>query len=136
MKEFTDLLKFLYEAGGAVIPWVVLVIVVFLTVKTWPHLMEWLKAKTKAQGDLATREAERNEIMRNSNVVITNCTETMTMIRDYMERNAYRATAEMERHEELSAERFAQMQDSIERIGDDVGTIKERAGIMLDRTRD
>lgn len=136
MKELTELLRFLYEAGASVIPWLALALVVALVLKTWPHFTEWLKAKTKAQGDMATREAERNEIMRNCNVVIGNCTETMTMIRDYMERNAYRATAEMERHEELSAERFAQMQSSIDRIGEDVGDIKERAGIMLDRTRD
>ena len=136
MKEFTDLLKFLYEAGGAVIPWVLLVLLVFLTVKAWPYFIDWIKAKTKAQGDLATREAERNEIMRNCNVVINNCTEMMSLTRDYMERNAYRATAEMERHEELSAERFARMQTSIDRIGEDVGSIKNQAGIMLDRTRD
>lgn len=136
MKEFTDLLRFLYEAGAAVIPWLLLALAALLTVKTWPHFIEWLKAKTKAQGDMATREAERNEIMRNCNVVIGNCTETMTMIRDYMERNAYRATAEMERHEELSAERFGHMQQSIDRIGGDVAEIKSRAGIMLDRTRD
>lgn len=136
MKEFTDLLKFLYETGSAVIPWVLLVLIVFLTVKTWPHFVEWIKAKTQAQKDEATQAAEHNEILRNCNVVIGNCTETMNMIRDYMERNAYRATAEINRHEELSAERFAQMQNSIDRIGEDVGDIKERAGIMLDRTRD
>ena len=136
MKDFTDLLRFLYESGTAVIPWLALAFTVFLTVKTWPHFIDWLKAKTKAQKDAITLDAERNEITRNCNVVIGNCTETMTMIRDYMERNAYRATAEMERHEELSAERFAQMQNSIDRIGEDVGDIKERAGIMLDRTRD
>ena len=136
MKDFTDLLRFLYESGAAVIPWLALAFAVCLTVKTWPHFIDWLKAKTKAQKDAITLDAERNEITRNCNVVIGNCTETMTMIRDYMERNAYRATAEMERHEELSAERFAQMQNSIDRIGEDVGDIKERAGIMLDRTRD
>ena len=136
MKDFTNLLQFLYEAGVAVIPWLVLAVIVALIFKTWPHFIEWLKAKTEAQGDMAAREAERNEIMRNCNVVITNCTEMMSLTRDYMERNAYRATAEMERHEELSAERFAQMQNSIDRIGEDVGDIKERAGIMLDRTRD
>lgn len=135
MKEFTELLQFLHGAGAAVVPWLVLALAVVLTFKTWPHFIDWLSAKTKAQGDMATREAERNEIMRNCNVVIGNCTETMTMIRDYMERNAYRATAEMERHEELSAERFGHMQDSIDRIGGDVAEIKERAGIMIDRTQ-
>ena len=136
MSEFTDLLKFLYEAGAAVIPWLALALFALLTVKTWPHFIEWMKAKTEAQSDMATREAERNEIMRNCNVVITNCTEMMSLTRDYMERNAYRATAEMERHEELSAERFGHMQDSIDRIGADVADIKNQAGIMLDRTRD
>lgn len=136
MKEFTDLLRFLYEAGAAVIPWLLLALAALLTVKTWPHFIDWLKAKTKAQGDMATREAERNEIMRNCNVVITNCTEMMSLTRDYMERNAYRATAEMNRHEELSAERFGHVQASIDRIGEDVAEIKNSAGIMLDRTRD
>jgi hypothetical protein len=136
MKEFTELLQFLYEAGAAVIPWLALALFALLTVKTWPHFIEWMKAKTEAQSDMATQAAEHNEILRNCNVVIGNCTETMTMIRDYMERNAYRATAEMERHEELSAERFGHMQQSIDRIGGDVAEIKSRAGIMLDRTRD
>lgn len=134
MNEFLDLLRFVYDAGAAVIPWLLLALAAYLALKTWPYVITWLQARTDAQKDIAEREAERNEILRNNSAVIRNNTETMSMIKRFVEDAEQRQCAAVERHEQLSAERFGRMQSAIDRNGAELGKVCGDVGILLDRT--
>lgn len=133
MGELLDLLEFLYEAGAAVIPWLVLAMAAYMMVKAWPHVSDWIQARAKAQQAVVEREAERNEIMRNNNIVIENCNETMGMIKRFMERTDREQCNAIEHHEQLSAERIERIQERVDTIASEQGKLRGDIGILMDR---
>lgn len=141
MSEFIELMRFLEGTGTAVIPWLVVSLVTYLVYKCYPYLIDWIKARSlaqreiaKAQTELSKREAERNEIMRNNNVVIENCTQTMKITTEYIKDTESRYLARLETHEGLSEERMTRLQAVLNRNAQEIGKIRGDIGILLDRT--
>lgn len=135
MSELMELLRFCTETGNAVIPWAVFALGVYFTVQTMPHVLEWLRTRTEAQRTVAARESERNEIMRNSNAVIENCTETMKMLKVFMESETGAAVRAVDHHESLSMERFDRLQQKADENSTELNRLRSDTGILLDRVR-
>ena len=135
VKDMLDLLRFLYEAGSAVIPWLLVSIATLLVTKSWPHFVEYIAARTEAQHEVAEREAERNEIMRNNSAVIRNNTETISMMQRFMENRDNESNRAIEHHEAMSAERIDRMREVIDGNREEIGKLRGDVGILLDRVR-
>ena len=135
MAELIDFLRFVTNAGSAVIPWLLVSLATFLVTKSWPHLAEYIAARTEAQHDVAEREAERNEIMRNNSAVIQNNTETISMMQRFMENRDNESNRAIEHHEAMSAERIDRMREVIDVNREEIGKLRGVAGILLDRVR-
>lgn len=134
MGDFTELLIFLTDAGGAVIPWLFLALVVWLALYVVPKLLPDVKDYFKAKGDahklMADREAERNEIMRNNNAVIENNTAMLEIMRGYTDKQC----ETIRQHESMSAERMANIQSVLDSNHDELSKLRGEIGILLDRT--
>lgn len=135
MAEVMGLLEFLYDAGSAVIPWLILSLATVLCLKTWPHFVEYVAARTDAQHEIAEREAERNEIMRNNSAVIKNNTETIGLIKRFMEDRDNENNHAIEHHEKVSAERIERVQEVLDSNRSEIGKLRRDVGVLLDRVR-
>lgn len=135
MTELVNLLAFLYDAGAAVIPWLLLAVFVLLLIRTWPNVLNYIEAKTEAARDVAAREAERNEIMRNNSAVIQNNTETMQVMRRFIEDTNAANCGAIEKHEDMSAERMERMQAVLDDNKNEIGKLRGDVGILLDRVK-
>lgn len=135
MTELTDFLRFVTNAGSAVIPWLLLSLATLLVIKSWPHFVEYIAARTEAQHQVAEREAERNEIMRNNSAVIRNNTETISMMQRFMEDRDNESNRAIEHHEAMSAERIDRMREVIDGNRTEIGKLRGDVGILLDRVK-
>lgn len=135
MADLVDLLKFLYNAGAAVIPWLLVAVSVLVLLRTWPSVLNYIAAKTDAARDVAAREAERNEIMRNNSAVIQNNTETMQIMKRFIEDTNAANCSAVERHEDMSAERMERIQIVLDDSKNELGKLRGDVGILLDRVR-
>ena len=135
MAELTDFLRFVTNAGAAVIPWLLLSLATSLVIKSWPHFVEYIAARTEAQHEVAEREAERNEIMRNNSAVIRNNTETISMMQRFIENRDNESNRAIEHHESMSAERIDRMREVIDGNRAEIGKLRGDVGILLDRVR-
>ena len=133
MGDFLELIQFLSSAGSAVIPWLLAALATYCVLQAWPHIVEWIKVRTKAQQDVAAREAERNEIMRNNNLVIANCNETMAMLKRFMESSELEQCNAIEHHEQLSAERMERIQKGVDDVNGEICKVRGDIGILIDR---
>lgn len=133
MDDFLQLIQFLYNAGAAVIPWLVLAIFVVVLFKLTPSIIAWINSRTDAQQNMAVREAERNEILRHNNVVITNCSETISMIKTFVEDRDEKVLSAVDHHELMSEERIAHLQKVLDRNSSEIGKLRGDTGILLDR---
>ena len=140
MGDFVELLRLLTGTGDAVIPWLIIALVSYTVYKLIPYTIEWLKARAeaeqeriKAEKGMIEQEAQRNEILRNNNVVIENCTQTMKMTESYLKAQKTEIIKAMDNHEELSAERISHLQTVLNRNGEQIGKIRGDVGILLDR---
>lgn len=133
--ELVSLLQFLYDAGAAIIPWVLLSLAVWFSVKMQPHFVDWVKARAEAQRSAAESKAELNEIIRHNSAVIENNTAAVNMIQRYIDDSERQNCAAVERHEQLSVERFERLQDATDRAAHEVGKIRGEVGVLLDRTK-
>lgn len=135
MVDFITVTKFLSDGGAAVIPWALLALVLFYALKSYPYFIEWVKTRGDAAKAVADREAERNEILRNNNTVISNCTETMKMLQAYMERATSERNAALAQHEQLSAERYEHLEATTSKIAGEMGKVRGDLGILKDRVK-
>ena len=140
MGDFTELLKFLMGAGAAVIPWVLTVLGIWAVVTFSPDVKSWLKARSDGEKQRAARAAEQNEILRNNNAVIENCTQTMKMIENYMKGQNQELLAalgdvrsDIDKHESMSAEREQHLQTVLNRNSSEIGKVRGDIGVLLDR---
>lgn len=140
MGDFVELLRLLTGTGDAVIPWLIIALASYTAYKLIPYTIEWLKARAeaeqeriKAEKGMIEQEAQRNEILRNNNVVIENCTQTMKMTESYLKAQKTEIIKAMDNHEELSAERISHLQTVLNRNGEQIGKIRGDVGILLDR---
>lgn len=132
MGELTEAVRLASEIG---LPTLIVGFCAFYAYKAWPYLANLMKARAEARGELAEREAERNEILRNNSQVIANNTEVLGMIKRFMAESEAAQVDAVEHHEALSAERFQRMQASLDGISDEVGKMRGEHGILLDRVR-
>lgn len=133
MNDFVELLRFLTGTGAAVIPWLAVGSVIWLFITFSPDVKTWLKAKADSEKQRAARAAEQNEILRNNNAVIENCTQTMKMIENYSKSQNKDLLATMDNHENLSAERIAHIQTVLNKNAAEIGKVRGDVGILLDR---
>lgn len=133
MNDFVELLRFLTGTGAAVIPWLAVGGVIWLFITFSPDVKTWLKAKADSEKQRAARAAEQNEILRNNNAVIENCTQTMKMIENYSKSQNKDLLAAMDNHENLSAERIAHIQTALNKNVAEIGKVRGDVGILLDR---
>lgn len=133
MTEFIELLKFLTATGDAVIPWLILGSILYACYRLIPYTMDWLKSRVEAQKEVAEREAERNEILRNTNAVVENNTQTIKTMQEFIKDNENRYLASLEAHEKMSAEREKHLQTVINRNNEGITTINSKMNVLLDR---
>lgn len=116
MSDFTDLLKFLHGAGASVIPWILVVLAIWLIIYIRPHLAAYLKSLSDAKIMQAKHDGERNEIIRNCSATIEACTAVLEMAK------ADRQTVieHIDIHEEMSAERMNHIQAVVNQCRDEI----------------
>lgn len=133
MNDFVELLRFLTGTGAAVIPWLAVGGVIWLFITFSPDVKTWLKAKADCEKQRVARAAEQNEILRNNNAVIENCTQTMKMIENYSKSQNKDLLAAMDNHENLSAERIAHIQTVLNKNAAEIVKVRGDVAILLDR---
>lgn len=140
MSDFTDLLRFLIEVGAAAIPWILTALGIWACISFSPDIKSWLKSRSESERKRAERAAEQNEILRNNNAVIENCTQTMKMIENYMKGQNQEVLAAIneviagiDKHESMSAEREQHLQTVLNKNSTEIGKVRGDVGILLDR---
>lgn len=140
MGDFVELLRFLQGAGDAVIPWSLFALALYAAYKLIPYIIDWLKARAdaekervKAEKGLVEQEAQRNEILRNNNVVIENCTQTMRMTENYFKSHNKEVLKAIASHEEMSEERERHLQAVLNKNSETLSKVYSNTGILLDR---
>ena len=116
MSDFTDLLKFLHGAGVSVIPWILVVLAIWLVIYIRPHLAAYLKSLGDAKILQAKHDGERNEIIRNCSATIEACTAVLEMTK--ADRQAVMDHIDI--HESMSAERMDRIQDGVSQCRDEI----------------
>lgn len=123
MNDITSLLKFLHGAGTSIIPWVVLVVVIWLLVSFAPDVKNYLKTRNDAKLTYIQKEGERNEIIRNCSATIEACTAALEMVS-----NDRKIILEhIDSHEDMSRERMEHIQTVVNQCRDEV--LKSRGDI-------
>lgn len=133
MSEFIDLLKFLTATGDAVIPWLALGSILYAAYKLIPYIMDWFKSRVESQREMAEREAERNEILRNTNAVVENNTQTIKAMQEFIKDNENRYLSSLDAHEKMSAEREKHLQVVINRNNEGITMLNSKMDVLLDR---
>lgn len=116
MDEITEFLKFLHGAGASIIPWLVVVMLVWLVVYLRPYFCDYLKGQKEAKLLQAKHEGERNEIIRNCTATIEACTAVLDMAK----RDRSRVIEHIDKHEQLSVERMEHIQTVVNQCRDEV----------------
>lgn len=116
MSDFTDLLKFLHGAGVSVIPWILVVLAIWLVIYIRPHLAAYLKSLGDAKILQAKHDGERNEIIRNCSATIEACTAVLEMTK--ADRQA--VIEHIDIHEAMSSERMNNIQAVVDQCRDEI----------------
>lgn len=116
MSDFTDLLKFLHGAGVSVIPWILVVLAIWLVIYIRPHLAAYLKSLGDAKILQAKHDGERNEIIRNCSATIEACTAVLEMTK--ADRQAVMEHIDI--HEAMSSERMNNIQAVVDQCRDEI----------------
>lgn len=144
MGDFLEILKFFSVTGEVAIIWVLIALFALACLKIVPEVANYFKERAKAQKEIAAREvehmkelerreAERNEIMRNTNIVIQNNTESQKVIHEYIKDKEDRYIAALDAHEKMSAEREQHLQTVLNKNSDKIDGINSKVEILLDR---
>lgn len=120
MTEFTDLLRFLHGAGTSIIPWIVVVLAVWIIIYMKPHVVKYFEKNAEAKIIQAKQDGERNEIIRNCTATIEACTAVLEMAK--ADKNTVKE--HIDRHEELSAERMDHIQSVVNQCRDEIFLIR------------
>lgn len=123
MGEFTELLRFLYGAGTSIIPWILVVLLLWLVVTTKPHIEAYFAAKKEAEQALAVKEGERNEIIRNCSATIEACTTVLEMAKN----DRQKVLDHIDEHEAMSKERMEHIQTVVNQCRDEI--VKSRGDL-------
>ena len=129
MSDFTDLLKFLHGAGASVIPWILVVLLIWFLYYIRPHIASYLKAQSDAKLIQAQKDGERNEIIRNCSATIEACTAVLEMAKADREI----VLEHIDSHEVMSAERMEHIQTVVNQCRDEV--LKARGDIAAINAR-
>lgn len=116
MSDFTDLLKFLHGAGASVIPWILVVLLIWFLYYIRPHVASYLKAQSEAKILQAQKDGERNEIIRNCTATIEACTVVLEATKNDREI----ILEHIDKHESMSAERMEHIQTVVNQCRDEI----------------
>ena len=134
MNDITELLKFLHATGTSVIPWIFVVIVIWLIIQLKPQLVKYIESRNEAKLAYVQKEGERNEIIRNCSATIEACTAALEMVSHDREV----LMEHINEHEAMSRERMEHIQAVVDQCRDEIirarGDIKSNA-IKLDAVK-
>lgn len=125
VNEFIDLLKFLHGTGSSILPWIVLVALIYMAISLKPNFVKYIESRNEAKLEYIKKEGERNEIIRNCSATIEACTTALEMVSH--DRQAI--IEHVDTHENLSSERMEHIQTVVNQCRDEIlksrGDIKE-----------
>lgn len=118
------------RAARDLLPWVILIIVVFVVWRCRKHILDWFQASINEKKDNQVYHAQQNELIRNNTAALNNNTAALELVQKDRE-----MLAEMvNNHEKLSAERIAHLQTVVNRIDMTVTENSKNISMIEDRT--
>lgn len=118
------------RAARDLLPWVILVICVFVLWKSRKHVAEWFQSCINEKKDNAIYHAQQNELIRNNTAALNNNTAALELVQKDREMLA----EILNNHEKLSAERIAHLQVVVNRIDATVTENSKNISMIEDRT--